>query len=555
MVRYSLIVVFVMSFIFVQAQNESEWYLVKFADKLYNEYSLDNPGEFLSQRAIERRERYNIPLDNSDLPISTSYKIDVTNLGASIRNEIKWFNTLIVVVDNQDVAQQIEELEFVSSVTLVNKPDWAKSSVDKFELEMKTSHEEQDKSVASTQNLDYGLAENQILMLNGHVLHNAGYKGEDMVIAVLDAGFLNANQLAPLSPLFENNQILSTKNYVYPEEDVFAEQNHGHGTMVLSTMGANVPGEMIGTAPNASYHLIVTEDRAAETIMEEYFWVDGAEYADSVGADIINSSLGYTTFDHPDDSHVYENDMDGDTAPASIGADLAARKGILVCNSAGNSGGSDWYYISAPADADSVLTVGAVNKDGLSAYFSSHGPSADGRVKPNVVAKGEQATLVDVNGNITTGNGTSFSSPIMAGAAACLWQVNRDLSNMDIIESLEVSASHYSFPNDDMGYGIPDLQVAMETILGTNNYTSNHILRLLQNPVMDQLVLEFDIEGVQNFIIEIVDINGRLIQNETKTVEGKSNVHIPIKENLNSGVYMIVVRSEKVTDKISFIKL
>ncbi|MBI9033888.1 MAG: S8 family serine peptidase [Bacteroidales bacterium] len=554
MARLLFVALLILSSVFVKAQDDSYWYLVKFSDKLYNEYSLDNPSEFMSQRAIDRRERYDIPFDVSDLPISTSYKIDVANLGAQIRNEIKWFNTLIIIVDDQAIADQIAELDFVSSVVPANKPEWSKGSGDKFDFEMKSIQEASIKSSSSIDELDYGMADNQIRMLNGQVLHNEGYKGEGMVIAVLDAGFKNANLLAPLAPLFDNNQILSTKNYVYQQEDVYAEQNHSHGTSVLSTMGANVPGQMIGTAPNASYHLIVTEDRGAETLMEEYFWVDGAEYADSVGADVINSSLGYTIFDYPADSHNYYTDLDGDTAPVTRGADLAAAKGMIICNSAGNSGSSEWHFIGAPADADSIITVGAVDLDGYFASFSSYGPSADGRVKPNLVAKGFMATLVDAYGNITEGNGTSFSSPILAGAVACLWQVNQDLSNMEIIDKLQASASQFNSPDDELGYGIPNMETALGMVLSVDEYPQNHIIKLVSNPVKEELIIRFDIDSTDKFDFKIVDMNGRLVFQTSKEVFAKTNLYLPLSKGLKTGVYVLIVQSENRFDKINFVK-
>ncbi len=555
MKRLISLVVLLVCALTLNAQSETDWYLVKLSDKAENEYHLDKPEEFLSQRAVERRLRYGIQITESDLPVSPAYIEKISALGVTIRNELKWFNTLIIVVDKGFDIEQVQNLDFVSDVIIVNKPSWAKASVDKFAFEMESLEPVSDKAMTYGNDLSYGMADNQIRMLNGHAMHNKGFMGEGMVIAVLDAGFRFADQIAPLAPLFENDQILSTRNFVYQEEDVYASQNHGHGTMVLSTMGANAPGEMIGTAPNASYHLIVTEDRGAETIIEEYFWVDGAEYADSVGADIINSSLGYTKFNYEEDDHVFSHDMNGDTAPVTRGADIAASKGILVCNSAGNSGNNDWYYIGAPADADSILAVGAVDEFGESAGFSSHGPSADGRVKPNVVAQGALSTLVDVSGNITRGNGTSFSSPILAGAAACLWQIDRDLSNMEVIEKIQKSANGYLYPNSNVGYGIPDFEEAMMEILSMITFDDDHVMKIIVNPVENVLKLRFNIELAESFEISIYDLSGKPVYNDKHEVAPRENIHIPLPFNLSNGLYVITANSEAHSDKMKFIKL
>ena len=230
-------------------------------------------------------------------------------------------------------------------------------------------------------------------MLNGDALHDMGYDGAGKIIAILDAGFLNANNLDAFDSLWNNGQILGTRDFVSPQNpNIFG--SHYHGTMVLSTMGANWPGQMVGTAPKADYWLIRTEDGDSECLIEELNWVSGAEFADSLGADVINSSLGYTTFDDPTLDHSYE-DMDGNTTPVTIGADMAVSKGMIVVNSAGNSGGSFWQYIGAPADGDSVFSIGAVDGLGNYAYFSSTGPTYDGRMKPNVVAQGQGSTIID----------------------------------------------------------------------------------------------------------------------------------------------------------------
>ncbi len=362
----------------------------------------------------------------------------------------------------------IDALPFVLSVsknTVSNIIAEDKSVKPFFENESisKIPEENLVKGTTSGQSYDYGQAFNQINMLNGIPLHDLGLDGAGMTIAVLDAGFLNADVIEAFDSLWLNNQIIGYKDFVSPlAPDIF--DSHYHGTMVLSTMGANLPTEMVGTAPKADYWLLRSEDGATEYLIEELNWASAAEFADSLGADIINSSLGYTTYDDPAQDHTYE-DMDGNTTPITIAADLAASKGILVVNSAGNSGSSSWHYIGAPADGDSVFTIGAVNSSGNYASFSSTGPTYDDRIKPNVVAQGQGSTVISAySGNVTSGNGTSFSSPITAGMVACLWQAHPNKKNTEIMEAIQQSASQALNPDSLLGYGIPDYFAAHSTL-------------------------------------------------------------------------------------------
>jgi serine protease AprX len=302
---------------------------------------------------------------------------------------------------------------------------------------------------------DYGLAFNQLQMLGGDVMHSKGFKGNGITIAVLDAGFYKVDELDVFSDL--QNQILSTYDFVDGNSNVY--DDHTHGMMVLSTMGAK--GAMMGTAPDAQYLLLRSEDVFSENLIEEFMWVCAAEYADSAGADIINSSLGYTTFDDTLQDHTYA-DMDGKTTPISIGAGMASDKGIIVVNSAGNSGNSSWHYIGAPADNYDVLTVGAVDENEEFASFSSYGPNASGAEKPNVVAQGKNTVVANSDNTVITGNGTSFSSPITAGMVACLWGANPHKSAISIKDAIYKSADRYLNPDDQFGYGIPDYYSAYQ---------------------------------------------------------------------------------------------
>jgi len=382
-------------------------------------------------------------------------------------------------------------------------------------------------------------------MLNGHILHNQGFHGQGMVIAVLDGGFSNTDINPAFDSLWQNNQILGTWDFVINGPVEF--NKHSHGSQVLSTMGANIPGSLVGTAPKASFYLLRTEDGASEFLIEEDHWVSGAEFADSVGADLITSSLSYTTFTNPSMDHSY-SDLDGNTTRITQGADIAASKGILVITSAANEGNKNWHYIGAPADGDSVLTVGSVDSQGNYSAFSSTGPSYDGRIKPNLTAQGDGTAIAASSGTIIFGTGTSYSTPVISGIAACLWQSNKSLTNMEIIKALESSASQANSPDSLLGYGIPDLSKAFFLIQGIDSSAikSETIIRTFPNPFITHLNIDFYSQSPSPFDLQIVDLHGRIVF-EKSYVPGYVNFnHIRLTEfnDLASGTYLLRIISQ-----------
>ncbi|NTW33299.1 MAG: S8 family serine peptidase, partial [Bacteroidetes bacterium] len=364
----------------IQAQLAPLKYLVKFTDKNNSPFSVSNPSQFLSAKAIARRINQGISIKYNDLPVSPAYVDSVINTGVTILNRSKWLNSITIFTDDYLALAKIKSFPFVVSVDSVNKiysyehkttfPEKLESYSS--DLSNKTTNSNNDNS-KNTNTYDYGFANNQISMISGDYLHNNGYCGQGVTIAVLDAGFSYVETLHIFDSLWANNQILGTKDFVESGGNVF--NSHTHGMMVLSTMGGNIPGQLVGTAPKANYWLLRSEDASSEYIIEEYNWASAAEFADSAGADIINSSLGYSVFWDAVMDHTYA-DMNGHTAPASIAATIAASKGIIVCNSAGNSGGSYRPFIASPADADSIITIGAVDEDENYASFSSTGPTS-----------------------------------------------------------------------------------------------------------------------------------------------------------------------------------
>jgi subtilisin family serine protease len=334
--------------------------------------------------------------------------------------------------------------------------------------------------------------------------------------------------------------------------NVFDDNNHG--ALVLSTMAANMPGMLVGTAPYAEYLLLRSEDVDTEYLIEEFNWVCAAEYADSAGADIINSSLGYTTFDNPAMNWIYD-DMDGNTSIASKGAFQASQKGLLVVNSAGNSGASPWYYIGAPADAKDILAVGAVDSMEVITGFSSRGPSFDGRVKPDVAAMGRDVVLANNGGGIQTGNGTSFASPILAGMAACLWQSDPSLSNLQLRQAILESCDQYANPDFEKGYGIPDFSLAFTVLNGKNLQQPNEtmLVSVGPNPTLSYTDINFFSKDTQTIEVKLFDLFGKLLQEKNLFYKGNSYNGIRLNiENLEAGIYVVKVigKGVETTQKI-----
>jgi serine protease AprX len=533
------------------AQVAPSKYFVRFTDKNNSPYSINNPSEFLSQRAIDRRTNQGIPVDITDLPVNPSYLQGIAGTGAIILNPSKWLNGVSVYTDNASVIEAITDLPYVKSVSKSPQPlpgiTPAPPTVKPFfknEVYGETAGPgaRQGSEIGT---FDYGQGYNQIHMLNADALHDMGYRGQGKVIAILDGGFFHVNTLDAFDSLWQNNQILGTRDFVNGGEVNY--EGATHGAMVLSCMGSNYPGELIGTAPKASFWLLVSEDVNSEYIIEEYNWVSAAEFADSVGADVINSSLGYTEFDNPVQNHAYAN-MDGNTCPSTIGADMAAKKGILVVNSLGNSGNDNWYYLSAPSDADSILGIGAVDMYGNYTSFSSHGPSYDGRVKPDVVAQGLWDYVVNPDqGGFTYGSGTSFSSPVLAGAATCLWQANPSLTNLQIADAIRRSASHYNSPTDTLGYGIPNFLLANNILTVVDGPAmENPALKIYPNPFSDGFIIEAGRHGgmgagMNNGTIEISDITGRIILSQKVTSDDSGTIRIDGLNHAPKGMYFVKV--------------
>lgn len=404
----------------------------------------------LSPAAVALRAQKGISLDMQDMPVNQGYIQALRSQGATVLGNSRWLNAVAAEVSVTQLAA-IERLGFVAEVRPMQTMKTARKATPSEAVLPYI------RTLQPAHTYDYGEAFHQNDMLKVPDYHDRGFTGKGVRVAVFDAGFDGVDTIAAFRKMWQQGRIL--KWYDFVDNDTTLFRNDSHGTMVLSCIAAEVSGEMVGSAPNVSVYLCRTEQSASETLSEEYNWVHAMEWVDSLGVDIIHSSLGYSRFDDKVESHTYKQ-LDGNTTVITRAADLAARKGIIVTSSAGNEGDEDWHYISAPCDADSILCIGAVNRHGKRSYFSSFGPSADGRVKPDVVAMGTSTTVFSPANYVTQSNGTSFSGPIMAGFVACLKQAHPQRSHMDIIRAVRLSGDQFPFPDDEYGYGLPNILVA-----------------------------------------------------------------------------------------------
>lgn len=524
------------------SQSVDQKHFVYFTDKNNSPFPLDQPQLYLSTKALERRSKQGIALTARDLPVNPAYVAGLKEHGATVLYTSKWFNAAVVQCSAEKLAE-LQALPFVTSSQNLNRQPGPASG----QSGAKASDSLEVVSAGFDANY-FGPSFHQASMLGIPELHASGFEGEGMTIAVFDAGFSGVNTIAAFAHLFQNEQIKSTFDFVAKKPDVYAHSQHG--TSVLSTMAAYAPGYMVGTAPKATYFLFRTEDAATEHNIEEVNWLLAAEFADSAGADIINSSLGYTTFDAPSYSYTYP-ELNGNTSIVTRAADMAAATGILVVTSAGNEGSRPWRYITAPADADSVLTVGAVDSLAARASFSSIGPTADNRIKPDVVAMGQQVYVLSSSGRLGRSNGTSFSGPLIAGMAACVWQANPALRNLDMLLLMRQLGSQYTAPNNALGYGVPNYA---SRVTGLDEALKSGIS--LTNPVSEDPVLLRMDENWQGepALVQVYDVTGKLLHSQILPA-GVSVHQLRIRSSgLKKGLYLCRVSAGSKNVTLRFFK-
>jgi hypothetical protein len=538
--KNSALIIFICFHILLQAQDQ---FWVVFKDKKESSFSLNHPEEFLSSQALTRRTLFDLPITQSDIPISDSYVSQILDFEASALKSSKWLNGVLFTSASPSFYVDVKTLPFVASIKHI-KVSNDKNLKEKFDYNPATDLCENGHPV-------YGCAYAPIAMLKGEFLHDRGFKANSIDIGVMDNGFRLVNTNRFFDSLNIMTKIHGVFNYVDNNSNVFSVGDHG--AYVMSTLAANVKDTLLGSAPLGNYYLFTTEDNNAEGLAEEINWAMAAEWADSALGTwvVLTTSLGYSQgFGDPSTNHSYE-DMDGNTTIITVAADLAAQKGMLVVNSAGNEGKEPWKFITAPADGDSVLAIGALDQDALPASFSSYGPSADGRIKPNVSAQGRRIIAAKYDGTLESINGTSFSGPILAGLAACLWEAFPMKNNMEIIKAIEQSAHIYFAPEEQYGFGIPDFYRAYEILSLSQDVKAAQLL-IFPNPVQD--VLNFYFLGHESGIYEflISDMQGKIWHRErSKTDVYEEFVDV---SQLPNGIYQVFVRQGKEKFNAKFIK-
>lgn len=534
------------------AQNPATCYRIQLNDKNQSPYSVNRPEEFLSQRAISNKARFNIPITEEDLPVNPQYKQQICALDDTIQilAESKWQNTVVIYCPDSLALEAVKALPFTDTAVI---------PVASYLLVPYQGHREvvPDNDHLMLQNdllfdslYDYGPGWDQIAFHNGQRLHELGFYGDGMLIVVLDGGWEDFDTLSVFQNLYENGQIVGVRDLIPGHNNV--HDGGTHGTCVTSTMATAVNGQLIGTAPHASYFFILSENPYSEELIEEDFWAQGVEIADSLGADVINSSLGYSTFDDFHQGDFTYADCDGVASIASRNASIACRKGIAVCVSAGNEGSKPWHYISHPADAVDVLSVGAARVvDSAMAYFSSYGPSYDGRVKPDVVSVGWNTYVVNANGYIGPGNGTSFASPVLAGLVACLRQALPQKNAMEITDIVRRHGHQYATPDTIMGYGIPDMYQAYLDNVQTEVKAKEipQQLMVYPNPCIDKLILANTDLSISQ--VEIFDVSGKQLCSFDDCHQ--SLIQLPVHQ-LQPGFYIIRAKGQNTVRTAKIIK-
>ncbi len=505
---------------------DSYFYRVYFRDKGENKVSNFTPGQLLSARALQRRHKAGIIApDIKDIPVSGGYIDQITAAGFTLHCTSKWMNTALFRTQSPADVNFLLEFPFVRDVRIVKTPG------------VKSLY--RNKSDILYDNEALPPFDRPVTMVDGQPLHDTGYDGTGILICILDGGFINADIISSLDNLHGRHGIKSVYNFVQNNKSVY--NSSMHGTAVLSVLAGKIDGMIEGTAPGADYLLLLTEDVATEFPCEEDFWAAGAEYADSAGADIISSSLGYFNFDDPALNYKY-SDLDGKTAFITRAAGVAASKGILVVNSAGNERGTPWQYIIFPSDGDSVLAAGAVDGDNVIASFSSSGPTADGRIKPDNVAMGVSVPVQVTSGEIARANGTSFSCPVLSGMAACLMQAVPGARNSDIIAILHSKADRYNSPDSLYGYGIPDMAASLTEL--QNRYIQFPVPESIAgpNPTTGDIDITFR-EQPGYVFLEIINMGGMIMYRKEYNDFAGRTLHITQLQNMGQGIYYIRLRT------------
>ena len=521
-------------------------YMVFFTDKADTQYSVDQPEAFLSERAIARRAKFNIPVSESDLPVNESYVKQLVTLGAEVFYRTRWMNGVLAQLS-------VEELEEVRKLSIVGKTEMVKPRA-------RNARKKSGSSIGNSRKLRAPRQENtQLLnvlqndMLGIDEMHTDGYNGDGLLVAVFDGGFRGVDTVSYFSHIFDEDRMLPGYDFVGNGTNVYRYGQHG--TEVLSCIGAYREGILEAGAYGADFMLCVTEDVSSEYRIEEYNWLFAAEFADSTGADIISTSLGYTTFNEANMDYAYE-DLDGQSAAITRTLNMASEKGMLCVVSAGNEGSGSWRYVSPPADAVNALAVGAVSSSRDKVSFSSFGPTVDGRIKPDVSALGLQTVVVNSAGNVTRSNGTSFAAPLIAGFAAGIWEAYPEASHLDIIDRIRQSGNKAMTPDNETGFGIPNYERIREnSLLPIENSLRSHDFRVFPNPLENSDLFIKPLNGILEAPLELhmYDPAGTLVLEKVYDQFSRNSLALDT-EALAPGIYILHIATASVSDTLKIVK-
>jgi serine protease AprX len=500
-------------------------YMVFFKDKTGTTYSISQPLQFLSQKAIDRRIAQNVPILTQDIPVNSGYMQGVKNTGASIFFTTRWMNGVLVQC-SPDLAETIGNLPFVDHVEFV-APQARLLTNGKRDISFRKKN---GGAGAETKT--------QLQMIGIPEMHSQGNRGEGIDIAILDGGFFGVNTAPAFQHLFSEGRFDNTLSHDFVRNTKNVFQYDDHGTEVFSVIAGYIPDVFTGGAYEANFQLYVTEETGSEYRVEEYNWMFAAERADSAGVDIISSSLGYYDFDMASMNYTKEQ-MDGKTAVVTRAAQWAADRGIIVVCSAGNEGNFAWRMITAPADAEDVIAVANVNPQGIRNSSSSIGPSSDGRIKPDLAALGTNVRTISGGGSLDFSSGTSLSTPLITSLVAGLWQEFPTLSRSTLVEALEHTASKGNNPDNETGYGIPNYQAVVNFL---EHKLQEHVFEVYPNPATDTLYVKpIDPEQITSCDFEIISAQGQLIKKYAATFSWLNNAYRTDISYLSAGIYYVRV--------------
>jgi hypothetical protein len=562
MCRKVLGLLLVMAFLLGDKANATQYaFQITFTDKNSTPFSLTAPASYLSSRAILRRTSQSIAVDSTDLPVITSYIDSAMTLTSGVlHGTSRWFNMCVLLLSDSSQILNLAGKPYISNIKLVGyyatdihhktTPNPGVSAITKAAAKTTTGFDA----------TYYGTTWDQTRLVNGNYLHDKGFQGAGKLIAVLDAGFLNYDTNPGFDSLRQSGRMVDSFDFVWRDNNVLRQDSHG--AQVLSTMAGNWPGTFVGSAPGAMYAMYLTEYNFQDQPMELFNLLMACERADSIGADIITESLGYDLFDAPAGSgQVFATDLDGKSTLGARAANMATKKGMLFVATAGNDGSPPipgWgNHILTPGDADSALTIGSTDVTGVPASNSGYGPNAAGQVKPDVSAMGQPAFVLGVS-TAEAGSGTSFSTPQIAGWAACLWQANAGATPYQIRQAIIKCASAYASPGAQLGYGVPNFECT-EQILNVEDtptpFTAGKWVMATPNPFNTELTIAVNPEADGYFDFLFTDVTGRAVFSSRKFLfKGYNQPETISMKTLPKGLYFLRVSSMKKQQTIKLVK-